>query len=83
MVLKLCPSLLVVGWLGLGGETNWYGIWRGDDEGEGEGEGGFEPGTTKGKGKGKERRDSFEVRPLDDEDLLRLEERVKVCMFPF
>jgi hypothetical protein len=28
MVAKRCERLLVVGWLGLEGETNWYGIWR-------------------------------------------------------
>lgn len=28
IVANQCERLLVVGWLGLEGETNWYGIWR-------------------------------------------------------
>jgi hypothetical protein len=24
----LCPKILLCGWLGLEGETNWYGVWR-------------------------------------------------------
>lgn len=28
LVVNLCPKILLCGWLGLEGETNWYGIWR-------------------------------------------------------
>ncbi len=90
MVASLCQRLLFVGWLGLEGETNWYGIWRRK----------FRTGfaaPTASSSKGKQKEDAvpwasrgrpldgdlepageYEIRPVVDGDLFRLEEEMLV-----
>lgn len=96
MVAAQCDRLLVVGWLGLEGETNWYGIWRRkfrskarerqevngkqrevvhEDERDGW------PWGLGAEQKRDEVDGGFEVKPLADGDLFKLEAELEVSRF--
>ncbi|KAJ9123474.1 hypothetical protein QFC24_003688 [Naganishia onofrii] len=71
LVVLLCPNILLCGWLGLEGETNWYGVWR----------------DRKRKvhvqdywGRGEVERFAYHLKPLGDGDMFELEEEQQAAM---
>lgn len=65
LVVNLCPKILLCGWLGLEGETNWYGVWRDRRK---------KVHVEDYWGRGLVERYAYGLKPMGDGDLFDLEE---------